>query len=239
MNTIKIEKRNTLMVAHRGLSRIECENTSSAFVAAGTRSYYGIDCDIYRTADGRFVIHHDASLKRLSDMDMRVEEHTLAELQSIVLFDKDGTKDRLDLRPATLENYLNICKKYEKHCVIELKSNFTEEEIARIIDVVNSFEYMSEVTFISFWYDNLTKVRAILPDQSVQFLFCEFTDEIIEKVIADRFDIDVQFRALNQEIVDMLHANGLKVNCWTVDDKYCAEQLTAMGVDFITTNILE
>ena len=36
MNTVKIEKGNTLMVAHRGLSGIERENTGSAFVAAGT-----------------------------------------------------------------------------------------------------------------------------------------------------------------------------------------------------------
>ena len=35
MDTIKIEKKNTLMVAHRGVSGLEKENTLAAFIAAG------------------------------------------------------------------------------------------------------------------------------------------------------------------------------------------------------------
>ena len=51
MDTIKINKKNVKMVAHRGLSGIETENTSSAFVAAGNRSYFGIECDIHVTKE--------------------------------------------------------------------------------------------------------------------------------------------------------------------------------------------
>ena len=44
---------------------------------------------------------------------------------------------------------------------------------------------------------------------------------------------------MTQEVIDALHAEGLEVNCWTVDDPEWAEKLVAMGVDYITTNILE
>jgi glycerophosphoryl diester phosphodiesterase len=171
--------------------------------------------------------------------DILVESTTLADLQNVVLFDKDGTKNREDLRPSVLENYINICKKYEKHCVLELKSDFTDEEIAQIIDIVDSFDYLDHVTFISFVYSNMTKIRKIRPTQSVQFLFSRFTDEIIERLIAARIDVDVYYKALTKEIVDLLHANGLKVNCWTVDNKEKAEELCEWGVDYITSNILE
>jgi glycerophosphoryl diester phosphodiesterase len=40
-------------------------------------------------------------------------------------------------------------------------------------------------------------------------------------------------------MIDYLHKNGLKVNCWTVDIKERAEELCAWGVDYITSNILE
>ena len=116
MNTIKFEKKTTQVIAHRGLSGIEKENTNAAFVAAGNRSYYGIETDIHRTADGRFVVCHDDDLKRVAGEDILVESTTLADLQNVVLFDKDGTKNREDLRPSVLENYISICKKYEKHC---------------------------------------------------------------------------------------------------------------------------
>ena len=239
MNTIKFEKKSTQVVAHRGLSGIEKENTNAAFVAAGNRSYYGIETDIHRTADGRFVVCHDDDLKRVAGEDILVESTTLADLQNVVLFDKDGTKNREDLRLSVLENYISICKKYEKHCVLELKSDFTDEEIAEIINIIKGLEYLENVTFISFVYSNVVKIRKFVPTQSVQFLFTKFTDEIIANLIAARIDVDVYFKSLTKELIDLLHENGLKVNCWTVDDKEKAEELAAWGVDFITSNILE
>ena len=239
MNTVKFEKGRALAVAHRGLSGIERENTNAAFVAAGNRSYYGIETDIRRTADGRFVVCHDSTLARVAGENITAEEVSMELLQSVVLFDKDGTKDRADLRPCTLENYISICKKYEKHCVLELKSHFTDEETERYINIIKELGYLSEVTFISFYYENLEKIRKLVPCQSAQFLFNEFTEEIISDVIRDGFDVDVYYKALNEEIVERLHSAGIKINCWTVDDKETAEKLAKWGVDFITTNILE
>ena len=239
MNTIKFDKRNTLVVAHRGLSGIERENTCAAFVAAGNRSYFGIETDVHRTADGRVVVNHDNSLLRVSGVDLNVEENDLATIQSVVLFDKDDTHNRADLRPCTLENYISICKRYEKHCVLELKSDFTDEEMENIVNIFESYGYLENVTFIAFGYENLIKLRKIKPEQSAQFLFKEFTDEIIEKVKRDRFDVDVYYKSLTKEIVDELHASGVVINCWTVDNKEDAERLALWGVDQITTNILE
>ena len=163
MDTIKFEKGRTLAVAHRGLSGIETENTNAAFVAAGNRSYYGIETDIHRTAGGRFAVCHDNDLKRVAGEETEVETSTLEELQNIVLFDVDGTKNRADLRVGTLENYISICKKYGKHCVLELKSDFTESEIEAIVNIAESFEYLDSITFISFVFSNLTKIRRIRP----------------------------------------------------------------------------
>ncbi len=239
MNTIKIEKKHSRLVAHRGLSGIERENTNSAFVAAGNRSYYGIETDIHRTSDGKFIINHDQTLERVAGENLNVETVSLSVSQNVVLFDKDGTKGRLDLIPSTLQNYISICKKYEKHCVLELKNRFTDEEIQAIIDIIKEFDYLENVTFISFAYENLPKIRAVLPDQSVQFLFGEATEEIIENLIRDRIDVDIRASMLTRELVERFHEAGLVVNCWTVDDKQRAEELVEMGVDFITTNILE
>ena len=239
MNTVKFNKGNVKVVAHRGLSGIERENTNSAFVAAANRSYYGIETDIHRTLDGRFIINHDDTLKRVGGENISVEEVTVDVLQNIVLFDKDGTKDRIDLRPCTLENYISICKKYEKHCVLELKSEFTDEETERFINIIKELGYIDNVTFISFVYDNLLKVRKFLPEQPVQYLFEEMTEEIIQRVIDDRFDVDVYYKVLTKENIQRLHDAGIKVNCWTVDRPGRAEALAELGVDYITTNILE
>ena len=239
MNTVKFNSQNTLVVAHRGLSGLEKENTNSAFVAAGNRSYYGIETDIHRTLDGKFVVIHDESMKRVAGEDLNVETVSLAVTQSVVLFDKDETKGRSDLRAPSLENYVSICKKYEKHCVLELKTDFTEEEISAIVEIIKSYVYLDNVTFISFCYDNLIKLRDILPNQSAQYLFKEVNEENIERARAARLDVDVYYNSLTRENIALFHSLGMKVNCWTVNEKERAEELISYGVDYITTNILE
>ena len=59
MNTCKLETLKPRMIAHRGVSGLERENTCAAFVAAGNRGYFGIETDVHLTADGQYVIIHD------------------------------------------------------------------------------------------------------------------------------------------------------------------------------------
>ena len=75
-NTIQFNKGNVLMVAHRGVSGLEKENTNAAFVAAGNRSYYGVETDVHKTADGQFIIIHDHTTKRVGVDNLNVEEST-------------------------------------------------------------------------------------------------------------------------------------------------------------------
>ena len=85
MDTIHIDSKNVQMVAHRGVSGLETENTASAFVAAGNRSYYGIETDVHRTADGQFVVFHDDNTQRVAGDAMVVEETTYETLRSLRL----------------------------------------------------------------------------------------------------------------------------------------------------------
>ena len=52
----------TLVIAHRGASRAERENTIAAFVRAVEMGADGIELDVRRTADDVLVVHHDAVL---------------------------------------------------------------------------------------------------------------------------------------------------------------------------------
>ena len=49
----------------------------------------------------------------------------------------------------------------------------------------------------------------------------------------------MKYTAVTQELLTVMHENGIKVNVWTVNTLEEAEKLAEMGVDFITTNILE
>ena len=240
MNTIKIKNKNkTLMVAHRGCSGLEQENTNSAFIAAGNRSYFGIETDIHQTIDGKFVLFHDDDTARLAIDRLIIEESTFDTLRNLLLVDKNGNKGRTDIRIPTLEEYIGICKHYEKIAVLEIKNPLKKEKVWEICDKIIEIDYMANVIFISFDYDNLTYIKEKYPQQNVQFLISQFTDDLIDKLLAWNMNLDIYYKALTKENLRLCHENGIVVNCWTVDDLADAERLIEWGVDYITSNILE
>lgn len=237
-DTVKIEKGRVLMVAHRGVSGIECENTNAAFVAAANRSYFGIETDVHVTKDGKYVLFHDDNTERVSGVSMIVEESNWEDLCALRLHEKDGT-EREDLVIPQLVDYIKICKKYGKVAVLELKRRMTYEQITEIVDIIKGEEYLDEVIFISFSFDNLVDLRKIVPGQAAQFLTGHLTDEVIERISEHKFDLDVYYEELNAEWMEKLHSRNITVNCWTCDSPERAAELIAMGVDQITSNILE
>lgn len=239
MNTIVIDKKQAKMVAHRGVSGLEAENTCAAFVAAGNRSYFGIETDVHVTKDNQIAVIHDDNTIRVSGVDKIVEESTLEELQSIPLYNKEQGVYRTDLRIPTLADYISICKRYDKIAVLELKNRMTPEAIAQIVDIIKEQDYLENVIFISFSWDNVAYLREMLPEQKVQFLISTYDDALIEKLISHRIDLDIRYTAVTKELVDILHKHNLEINCWTVDKAEDAKQLIEWGVDYITSNILE
>ena len=243
MDTIKFNAGNTKVVAHRGVSKLERENTCPAFVAAGNRSYFGVETDIHVTKDKKFAVIHDASTKRvtLEKTDINVEETNYDDFSHIVLPDIDDSFDRQDIKIPLLKEYIKICKKYDKKCILELKGNFTKEDAKRMVEEIRALDYLHNMIFISFTMDNCLFVREILPDAEVQWLTKgeEITDELIKNLVDNKLDIDIYYKSLTKERVDLFHKNGMLVNCWTCDEKEDAEELVSWGVDFITSNILE
>ncbi|MBO5070828.1 MAG: hypothetical protein J6C37_10790 [Roseburia sp.] len=242
MNTIKVEKKQVQMVAHRGVSGLERENTNAAFVAAGNRSYFGVETDVHKTADGKYVIIHDETTKRVTNgaVDINVEENSYDKVKDIILPDLDGSTSRQDIRIPLLTDYVKICKKYDKKCVLELKNHFDRPDIMEIIDIIKNENYLESVIFISFDLENCITLRDLLPSQPVQWLTAsDDLTEIKNTLYKYHLDLDIYYERLNQEFVAELHANNVKVNCWTCDDKQAAEKLIDMGVDYITSNILE
>ena len=242
MNTIKFDSRNSLVVAHRGLSGIEKENTCPAFVAAGNRSYYGVETDVHVTSDREFVIIHDDSTGGLTlgAIDINVEESSYSELKDIILPDLDGSTTRSDIRIPLLKDYVKICKKYGKKCILELKNPFTPLDISRMVEEIRAIDYLENVVFISFDFENCKELRSLLPSSEIQFLWEHpITDELIKSLVDYKLELDVYHEFVNKELIKKLHSSGILVNVWTCDGKEVAEALADMGVDYITTNILE
>ncbi len=252
LSTIKFNKKNTKMIAHRGLSSFETENTLAAFIAAGNNSYFGIETDVHKTKDGKFIITHDDNMQRISGDDLIIEETDYETLRNCKLYavkagvqDGDATvlsnQKRADLVPPSLDEYIEICKKYSKVAVLEIKNLMEREDVEKIIDIINDHDFLDMTIFISFSIENLVFIKEKNPALACQFLTYkqEELDASMPTILKYKLDLDLHYNLISKELVQKTHERGAKINAWTPGNPKEGERLASINVDYITSNFLE
>ena len=239
-DTLHLHSDKVKMVAHRGLSGLETESTNSAFVAAGNRSYWGIETDVRVTADGQFICLHDADTASVAQDKLVASESSYEALRSLRLKDIEGQKIRADLQLSCPEEYLSICRKYDKEAVLEIKGLYTDSQLDQLLEVVCSSGWLERTTFICGRAEYLIYLRGKLPANRMQFVGWTLEDEsMLETFAQHRISLDLCYTGINADLVRSAHNCGLEVNAWVVNDFEAAQQMIDCGVDYLTTNILE
>lgn len=103
--------------AHRGLHNAAAgipENSLAAFQRAKEKGY-GVELDVYLTADNHLVVHHDRSLKRICGMDRNIDQMTLEEIRKFSLSGTDEKIPTLDEVLSLIDGRIPI--------IIEMKSD--------------------------------------------------------------------------------------------------------------------
>ena len=238
-----------LIVGHRG-SQWGVENTRAAFINGANAGAWGLECDIRVTADGTFVVSHDASYKRLAGPETEISKMNTAAVLATPLTQKRNGITYAG-SPCTLGDFLDICNEYNVVPVIEMKvctsihSNTKAENepvfdgIPALINLIEQKGLTDKAVIISFMPGVVDFIHRHYPDITVQVLAGDEDGTIMEWVEwckQYKMDLDVVHTIITKEAVDAMHAAGLKVNVWTVDRVEDFERVKAMGVDFITTN---
>lgn len=233
---LKTQQQVTL-VAHRGYRAVAPENTTAAFEEAGEAGFWGAECDIYRTADGVWIVSHDTHTYRMMDQSAWVEKKTYDELMEMTVDNGSNIEDYPDLKFCSLEEYLRICRDYNMVAVIELKGKKNTEHYDEIIDLVEQYEVDS--VYISFHFENLQKIRE-LTDSQVYYLVQEIEDEDIElaKTLENcGIDFNGEKEAnFENGMIQKCMDNGLALGAWTIDDTELLDKLVDNGVTLITTD---
>ncbi|MBQ8428145.1 MAG: hypothetical protein IJX18_02700, partial [Clostridia bacterium] len=165
------------------------------------------------------------------------DECDFADLRSL-RFSVEG-KVREDLFIPTPEEYFALCKQYDKEAVFELKGALTDERIGRLVALVKECGWIERTTFISFYQDYLLSVKKYFPSAKAYYLAGFCTEEEDKFMVKNGIHADIQYATLSKERIERYKAQGIKINCWTVDDASAAKRLKEWGVDYITSNILE
>lgn len=235
--TVLIMHGQTKVIAHRGFSGIAPENTLAAFQKAIDAGVEYFELDIHKTKDDSVVVIHDSSVDRTSSNEMKgkVEEMTYAELSRVRAGYSGKFGDKFsDEKVPTLREALQLAKGRIKVC-LEIKVTGAEEQV---MQTLKELKMKDEVIIFSFLYPALAKIRQLDKNIDILYLIGAADETTIDyaKVINAQAIGAGGGRPLTKEYVDKVHANGLEIWRWTVDDETAMKQLIGIGVDGIISN---
>lgn len=212
------------VIAHRGASRAERENTLDAFIRAGEMGADAVELDVRRTVDGVLVVHHNPHLHdgRLiaatAHRDIPAEVPTLGEA--------------LD---ACADMWVNVeIKNDPEEPDFDASDSIADETMALLLA-----RHTDDRWVIScFRVETVDRCRAIAPNIRTAWLCSVPPFDAAEQMAAKgHAALHPWVGALDRSLVDACHAKGVQVNTWTCDDPTRMAELIEWGVDGICTNV--
>lgn len=234
-----------LVVAHRGASAVEAENTLQAFELAIAAQAEAIEFDVRMTADDVAVVMHDPDLGRMTDGIGLVRDLRLAELKRLRIRTRDGGITQI----PTVEEALG-CLSGRAAADVEIKNipgepdfdgarELATDATLRALDAVG---FVGPVLLSSFNPISIARARRLAPDVPTGLL----TMEDVEPFAAFGFARDQGHEwvlpsaggvlTAGSSLADEVHGAGMRLGTWITDDPAEAIALWRAGVDAVATN---
>lgn len=234
INGIETNTNSIKLIAHRGLSGLAPENTLPAYELAGKYGYWGAETDVMETSDGYFILMHDTTVDRTTNGTGAVSDLTLSQIKNLIVDTGSNISKYPNLKVPTMEEYLNVCKKYNLIPVIEIKSI---SNVDNFLEILKKYNVLHSCIIISYDWDLLWRIR--LKNSFVKMQGVSDTLDIakIDRAISYKVDISAHYsQGKDKTLVDYAHSKGLSVATWTVNTESLYEECKNANIDFITTD---
>lgn len=239
----------TVVYAHRGASAELPENTLTAFRRALEIGADALETDVHLTRDGELVAIHDTDGGRLAGVGRAVSDVTLSEIRTwdvgFGFVDDQGRRPFAGqgYRIATLDEMLGEFPRVRINVDLKLPH---PELVDRFVRIVRAHDAESCVVGASFSIATLKRLRAAgyRGETSLarrEFLTCWLVPAVAQgrRPPGQRAQIPTRVGVLTLATrctVDKLHALGLAVDFWTVNDPILARELVGLGADGVMTD---
>jgi len=223
-----------LVIAHRGASAYEPENTLRAFDLAIKQGAQMIELDLHLTRDNRVVVIHDPTLDHTTNLKGRINELTL---QEVKLADA-GKGERIPTLEETLELTAGNVQLY-----LEIKDPAAASETLKLI---RNRSCQGDVMLASFDIElmrmlgrevNDIELGVILGTSSLwpSIRWREAFPWIALRTISYQV-LCMQVELCYAYLARQIKADGKKLYVWTADLEREFERMITRGVDGIVTN---
>jgi glycerophosphoryl diester phosphodiesterase len=224
-----------MVVAHRGASVEQPENTIAAFDAAIDAGADAVEFDVRMTADGFAVVMHDPDVSRTTDDTGIVSQITLEEIRKLGV--------------PTLEEALR-CLSGRAAVDIEIKNSpgepgYTpdaEPAVEATLAALDSVAFRGSVIVSSFNPRSIAHCRALRPDVPTGLLTWYDVSAEDARIQASGhghpwvLPFVVKVLEAGEGYAARVHDGGALLGVWIADDPETARKLFELGADAVATN---
>jgi glycerophosphoryl diester phosphodiesterase len=220
------------IIAHRGASADAPENTLAAMRQAIDYGTDWVEIDVQETSDDQVVVFHDSDFMKLANVDLKIWDATMADLESIDIGSHKDPAFHAE-RVPTLAELLTVCKGKTK-VVIELKYYGHDKDLEqRVLNIVNGHDMSSDVMYMSLNINAVNKIKQLDPNCRAGLLLSVLGGKI-QDTKADFLAVNAMF--VNRSFIQRAHASGKEVYVWTINDAVTMSRMIGIGVDGLITD---
>jgi glycerophosphoryl diester phosphodiesterase len=232
-----------LVIAHRGDSAHRPENTLASFASALEIGAAVVELDVQLTLDGHVVVLHDPAVDRTTDGTGNVHGMELAAVRAL----SAGYPDRFGQawrgeRVPTLSEVLTLVRDRAR-VMIEIKKESVSDDVeggieARTIAEIRRLGLADQVALISFEHRALVRCRELAPEIARGHLFGRTgPGEVVAAARDAGCGVVMPHKGLlHDTLADEVHAAGLKLATWVVDEPEELRQLARLGLYGVGSN---
>ena len=225
---------DVLVEAHRGDSINAPENTIAAIECIRDGVADLTEFDVRLTSDGQLVLMHDGTVDRTTDGSGAVASMTLAQLRGLDAgswFSRDFAGERVPTMAEAMETAMD--RGIEP--LVERKAGSAAAYHAQF--VAEGYA-ASDFRVICFDWNFLQALDALNPEYRLGALGSDpISQDLIDELKSKGVDfLDWGHGAVDQAAVELVHANGMELHVYTVNDAARMQELIDLGVDGITTD---
>jgi glycerophosphoryl diester phosphodiesterase len=235
----------TLIAAHRGGSHLWPENSLLAFRKTVALPVDMVEFDVHRTRDGVLVVHHDATIERMTDGSGAISDMTFDELSRFVIKGTEGE------RVPTLAEVLEIFGPSPVDLRLEIKPGRNlraydgmEEQIARMLLERNLLE---RTLLTSFLLPCLRRFRVAIASWPVRpldlmwlvnpmVLACSGLEGVLAAREHDTHALGLHVDDLSEDVVATLRSAEIIPHAWAAHTQDSARRMFALGIASFTTD---
>ncbi len=212
-----------LVIAHRGASGYEVENSLAAFRAAGAMRADAVELDVHGTADGALVVHHDETV----DGRHAIARQTAATVRAHRLPNGEPV-------PTLAEALAAVGPRLG--AFVEVKGLDPRLDDV-LLDTLDQGPNPGGYAVHGFDHRIVRRLGARRPVLRRGVLSASYAIRplaVLEDTGAS--DLWQERHLVDQGLVDAVHGAGARVIAWTVNEPDEMRRLLALGVDAICTN---